>query len=370
MIIKNISVDGFKNLVGVNVSPEEKVNIICGENAQGKTNLIEAVWLMSGAKSFRSSRQTDIIGFDKDIAKIDLSFDDGQREQNISVTLQKSTKEKKILLNGVKQRSLSNLFGVLKCVVFTPEDLELSKGSPDVRRSFIDLCISQIKPQYAKTVSKYETVLAQRNTLLKNIAIGISSQSELDVWDIQLARLGAYISVLRYQYTKKLGYFAGRLYDDISKQREEMTLSYASTVFEDLENQTDYNGKMADVFLEELERSRVEDIRLGYTTVGVHRDDIIINIGSVSAKDYGSQGQNRSAALCLKLGQAYILYEETNDMPVILLDDVLSELDKSRKDFVLSQIANMQIFITCCEPIDKISGGMFLVKSGKVQRVR
>ena len=370
MIIKNISVDGFKNLSEVDISPEKKVNIICGENAQGKTNLIEAIWLMSGAKSFRSSRQTDLVGFERDIARIDLLFEDDQREQTISVTLQKSTKEKKILLNGVKQRSMSNLFGVLKCVVFTPEDLELSKGSPDIRRNFIDLCISQIKPQYAKTVSKYETVLAQRNTLLKNIAVGISNQNELDVWDIQLARLGSYISVLRYNFVRKLGLFAGRLYDEISKQREKMTLSYASTVFEDLEDQSDYNGKMADIFLCELERSRIEDIRLGYTTVGVHRDDILINIGGISARDYGSQGQNRSAALCLKLGQAYILHEETGDMPVILLDDVLSELDRSRKDFVLSQIANMQIFITCCEPIDKISGGRFLVSSGKIERVR
>lgn len=370
MIIKKISVDGFKNLCEVDISPEEKVNIICGENAQGKTNLIEAIWLMSGAKSFRTTRQTDLIGFERDIAKIDLVFNDSVREQNISVTLQKSTKEKKILLNGVKVRSLSNLFGVLKCVVFTPEDLELSKGSPDVRRSFIDLCISQIKPQYAKTVAKYETVLIQRNTLLKNIAMGISKADELDVWDIQLARLGSYISVLRYNYVKKLGLFAGGLYNEISKQREKMTLSYASTVFEDLENQTDYNGEMADIFLQELNKTRQEDIRLGFTTVGVHRDDILINIGGISAREYGSQGQNRSAALCLKLGQAYILFEETSDMPVILLDDVLSELDKSRKDFVLSQISRMQIFITCCEPIDKISGGRFLVKSGRVEKVR
>lgn len=369
MIIKKISVDGFKNLCDINISPQKKVNIICGDNAQGKTNLIEAIWLMSGAKSFRTTKQTDFIGFDKDIAKIEITFEDSQREQTISVTLQKSTKEKKILLNGVRQRSLSGLFGGLKCVVFTPEDLELSKGSPDVRRSFIDLCISQIKPQYAKTVIKYDDVLMQRNAVLKNIALGISQRNDLDIWDVQLARLGSYISLVRYQYTKKLGIFAGSLYDSISNRREKMDIYYQSSIFSDLEGLSDYGGSMANDYIVELSNHRNEDIRLGYTTVGVHRDDVIINIGGVSAKDYGSQGQNRSAALCLKLGQAYILNEEISDMPVILLDDVLSELDRSRQDFVLSQIERMQIFITCCEPIEKISGGKFLMSSGKIQRV-
>lgn len=368
MIIKKISVDGFKNLCGIDIIPQDKVNVICGENAQGKTNLIEAIWILSGAKSFRTTRQTDFIGFDKDIARIDIAFEDSQREQNISVTLFKPTKEKKILLNSVKQRSLSSLFGVLKCVVFTPEDLELSKGSPDIRRSFIDLCISQIKPQYAKTVAKYETVLMQRNALLKNIILGISTKDELDVWDNQLARLGSYISVLRYQYVKKLGIYSGGLYDDISNHREKLKLLYLSSVFRDLENRTDYGGEMTEVYLNELLKSRSEDMRLGFTTVGVHRDDVLINVGGVLAKDYGSQGQNRSAALCLKLGQAYILYDETNEMPVILLDDVLSELDKSRRDFVLGQIKNMQIFITCCEPIEKISGKKFFMAGGTVKK--
>lgn len=370
MIIKRIKADGFKNLCDIDIVPMNKVNVIYGENAQGKTNLIEAIWILSGAKSFRTTRQTDFIAFDKDLASVEIVFEDSQREQNIFVTLQKSTKEKKILLNGVKQRSLSNLFGVLKCVVFTPEDLELSKGSPEIRRSFIDLCISQIKPQYAKTVAKYENVLAQRNALLKSIAFGTSTKDELEVWDMQLARLGAYISVLRYQYTKKLGIYSGRLYDEISKNREKMEISYYSTIFDDLEEMTDYSGEMADIYLNKLINSRNEDIRLGFTSLGVHRDDVIINVGGNLARDYGSQGQNRSAALCLKLGQAYILYDETRDMPVILLDDVLSELDKSRQEFILRQIENMQIFITCCEPTDKISGGRFYMNDGRIKRVK
>ena len=366
MIITDFSADGFKNLKNVIISPAEGINIIHGENAQGKTNLIEAIWILSGARSFRGSKERDMVAFSGDYARLDLKLRDSVREQNIEAVLSKNPRERKILLNGVKQRYLSGLFGVLKCVVFTPEDLELSKGSPDNRRSFIDLCISQIKPAYSRTVAKYENVLTQRNALLKNISLGISPASDLDVWDEQMARLGAYISVLKYQYTKKLCIFARRLYDEISQGREEFELRYCSTVFSELEGREDWSGEMAAEYLELLRKNRAEDIRVGFTLAGVHRDDIAVLINGVNAKDFGSQGQNRSAALSMKLGQAYILFEETSDMPVILLDDVLSELDKSRRDFIISKLKGMQIFITCCEPVSKLKGMRFEMKNGEV----
>ena len=366
MIITEFSADSFKNLKNVNISPAEGINVIHGENAQGKTNLIEAVWICSGARSFRGSKEKDMVAFNGDFARINLKLSDNQREQNIEAVLSKNSRERKILLNGVKQRYLSGLFGILKCVVFTPEDLELSKGSPDNRRAFIDLCISQIKPAYSKTVAKYENVLLQRNALLKNIALGISSPSDLDVWDEQMARLGAYISVLKYQYTKKLCIFARRLYDEISRGRESFELKYCSTVFETLEGREDWSGEMAQEYLELLKKNRSEDIRVGFTLAGVHRDDVSVLINGIQAKDFGSQGQNRSAALSMKLGQAYILYEETGEMPVILLDDVLSELDKSRREFIISKLKGMQIFITCCEPVSKLRGKRFEMKNGEI----
>lgn len=366
MTITDFSADGFKNLKSVSITPAEGINIISGENAQGKTNLIEAIWILSGARSFRGTKEKDAIGFTEDYARLSLQLNDSMRSQEITAVLSRSPKERKITLNGVKQRYLTNLFGVLKCVVFTPEDLELSKGSPEIRRDFIDLCISQIKPAYSKTVSKYENVLVQRNALLKNISMGISTAEDLDVWDDQMARLGAYISVLKYQYTKKLGIFAGQLYDEISGGREKLTLEYSSTVFEDLEGREDWSTGLFDQYSELLQKNRAEDIRLGFTAFGVHRDDVLVKINGASAKDFGSQGQNRSAALSMKLGQAYILYEETSDMPVILLDDVLSELDRSRREFIISKLSGMQIFITCCEPITKLRGKMFTVENGKV----
>ena len=199
MYITEFSADGFKNLTDVSMNPSSGVNVIIGENAQGKTNLIEAIWMLSGARSFRGTKEKDTVGFDRDFARLRLVLSTAERENTLEAVLSRNTREKRILLNGIKQRYLSGLFGTLKCVIFTPEDLDLTKGAPDNRRSFIDLCISQIKPAYSRTSSKYENVLLQRNTLLKNIAQGISSPSDLDVWDEQMARLGAYISVIRYQ---------------------------------------------------------------------------------------------------------------------------------------------------------------------------
>ncbi len=366
MIITEFTADGFKNLKNILISPAEGVNVIHGENAQGKTNLIEAIWLLSGARSFRGSKERDMIAFDREFARLGLKLRDSCREQEIEAVITKNPRERRITLNGVKQRYLSGLFGALKCVVFTPEDLELSKGSPDNRRDFIDLCISQIKPAYSKTVAKYENVLLQRNALLKNISLGISSPADLDVWDEQMARLGAYISVLKYQYTKKLCIFAKRLYDEISNFREDFSLGYMSTVYRGLNGREDWSGEMAAEYLEMLRKNRSEDIRVGFTTAGVHRDDVGVIINGSLAKDFGSQGQNRSAALAMKLGQAFILCEETTEMPVILLDDVLSELDKSRREFIISKLSGMQVFITCCEPAGRLKGRRFEMKNGEI----
>lgn len=366
MIITEFTADGFKNLRNISISPSEGVNVIHGENAQGKTNLIEAIWILSGARSFRGTKEKDMVAFDGEFARLGLKLCDSSREQVIEAVISRNPRERKITLNGVKQRYLSGLFGALKCVVFTPEDLELSKGSPDNRRDFIDLCVSQIKPAYSKTVAKYENVLLQRNALLKNISLGISSPADLDVWDEQMSRLGAYISVLKYQYTKKLSIFAKRLYDEISNYREDFSLGYLSTVYQSLEGREDWSGEMAAEYLEMLRRNRNEDIRVGFTSAGIHRDDVGVIINGSLAKDFGSQGQNRSAALAMKLGQAFILNEETFEMPVILLDDVLSELDRSRREFIISKLSGMQVFITCCEPAGRLKGRRFEMKNGEI----
>ena len=281
-----------------------------------------------------------------------------------------NVKEKNVTLNGVKLKAPSKLFGNLDCVIFTPEDLELSKGSPENRRQFLDLSVSQIKNSYGSVISKYETLIEQRNMLLKNISYGKSKREELEVWDIQLSQLGAYISLLRYNYTKKLNMFSSRLYEEISEGKEELEFVYFSTVFSELEGRTDFAGDLAAEYLECLKNNLEEDIRAGFTQKGVHRDDLIGRINGLAVRDFASQGQHRSIALILKLSQAYILSEEIGDSPCILLDDVLSELDMSRQRFVISKIHDMQVFITCCDrniPFDEKSHGkLFNIENGKI----
>lgn len=373
MYITKLYVNGFKNLKDININPHPKLNIFCGKNAQGKTNLIESIWICSGVKSFRNTKDKSMIDINGDVSNIELGFKDMNREQIINYNMARpNVKEKNVSLNGVKLKAPSNLFGSFNCVIFTPEDLDLSKGSPDNRRKFLDLSVSQIKNSYNSVALKYENILEQRNALLKSINQGKSDKEELEVWDIQLASMGAYISLLRYNYTKKLNIFAKKLYNEISNGKEELELKYSSTVFSDLENKKDYRGEMTEKYLNNLKKSLNDDLRAGFTTKGVHRDDLIGYINGLSVRDFASQGQHRSLALILKLAQAYILTEETKEPPCILLDDVLSELDVSRQKFVISKIDNMQVFITCCDkniPFDKkTEGKLFFIEDGKIIR--
>lgn len=371
MFVTRLSVNGFKNLKNIDIVPDERLNILCGKNAQGKTNLIEAIWLCSGARSFRSTKDRRMIGDDEQTMNIELSFKNSFREQDIKLAMARpNIKEKNAFLNGVKLRSPSKLFGSLNCVIFTPEDLEISKGSPEIRRQFMDLSVSQIKNSYSQVVMKYENIIEQRNVLLKNINMGSSDVSELDVWDHQLAQMGAYITLLRYNYSKKLGAVCQRLYDEISDGREKLETEYYSTVFTRLEGRTDYSKDLAEEYMACLKNNLKEDLRAGFTLKGVHRDDLVCRINGRLVREDASQGQHRSVALVLKLAQAYILQEEIDDFPCILLDDVLSELDLSRQKFVISKIHGMQVFITCCDkniPFDENSHGkIFGIENGRI----
>ena len=369
MIITSFSADGYKNLKDISIQPHRKLNILFGNNAQGKTNILEAIYICSGARSFRSTKDKDMIDTARDAMCIELGFKDSEREQKISYRMARpNVKEKNCTLNGVKLKMPSKLFGSFGCVVFTPEDLELSKGSPDRRRQFIDLCAAQIKISYKSVTDKYEQLLDQRNMLLKSISYGRADKSELEIWDAQLSQMGAYITLLRYSCTKKLAVCTERLYSEISGGREKLELVYNSTVFSNLEGRNDYRNDLAAEYLRCLEDNRDEDIRVGFTQKGVHRDDIAAFINGLPTRDFASQGQFRSVALVMKLAQAEILTEETSEPPVFLLDDVRSELDPSRQEFVISKIDNMQVFITCCDdniPENK-TGKLYHVESGRI----
>ena len=373
MFITELSVNGFKNLKDIDIKPHKRINIFCGKNAQGKTNLIEAIWLCSGARSFRGTKDRRMIGDDMQVMEIKLGFKNSFRDQDVRFAMAKpNIKDKVAELNGVRLKAPSKLFGGLNCVIFTPEDLELSKGSPEVRRQFIDLSVSQIKNSYGSVTEKYEKLIDQRNMLLKNINFGRGRREELEMWDIQLAQMGAYISLLRFNYTKKLCKIASELYKEISGGREMLDIEYSSTVYsrDMLGAASVYTGELTERYGNILKNNIEDDLRAGFTQKGVHRDDIVCRINGNPMREDASQGQHRSAALIMKLAQAYILNEEIDDYPVILLDDVLSELDPSRQKFVISKIHDMQVFITCCDmniPFDeKQHGKIFSIEDGRI----
>lgn len=370
MIIKTIQADGFRNLKGVDISLHPKLNILCGSNAQGKTNLLEALWLCTGERSFRGAKDRELIAADGKKLALSTEFEDNRRVQTIDYSFSRNDmRNKKIALNGVNLKTPSELFGKLRCVIFTPEDLSLSKGSPDNRRSFADQSVSQLKLSYRNVVDKYKRILEQRNLQLKLISSGKSDDSMLDIWDTQLSQMGAYITMLRYNYCKKLNTTASALYDEISSGKEKLEIVYSSTVYKELEGRIDYKGDLAEEYYRKLTGSRSDDIRAGFTIHGVHRDDLLCSINGMSAKEYASQGQHRSIALIMKLSQAYILGEEMCDPPCILLDDVLSELDTARQSFVMNKIKGMQVLITCCDEslLNFDEGTVFSVSSGQIK---
>ncbi len=370
MIIDQICADGYKNLSEVNIFPDKRMNIFCGDNAQGKTNLIEAVWLCSGCRSFRGSREKEFIGFDKEFADVRLTFTDETRKQEIRFAAKKGElKEKLVTLNGVKLPLMSKLFGSFQCVVFTPDDLNLAKGAPENRRSFIDLSISQIKGSYVSALNTYNNVLAQRNALLKSFSKGGSDIDSISVWDEQLAKAGAYISVVRNTYCNMLNNYTYSLYNKLASGKENLQLYYQSTVFPDLNGKTEYEGELTELYIDKLKKNVNEDIRAGFTTTGVHRDDIITLIDGQPARYLGSQGQSRSIAIVFKLAQAEILKSEKGEYPVMLLDDVMSELDGGRQRFILNSIENMQVLVTCCDDrflSDMTGGKVFRVNKGRI----
>ena len=350
MIIERVSADGYKNLSEVDISPCRGINLILGDNAQGKTNLIEAIWLCTGCRSFRGTRDKDFIGFEKDKCEVSVDFADSRRTQSISFLIRKGNiKDKTIKHNGVPVPLLSKLFGILSCVVFTPEDLSIAKGSPDKRRSFVDLSASQIKHSFVWALNKYENVLSQRNALIKDISFGSGDPSQLEIWDEQLAATGAYISVVRDTYIRSLASYASVLYRELTKGNERLGLVYQSSVYKSLDGSTDHSGELKRIYLERLREGIKDDIKAGYTLTGIHRDDLGIFINDLPVREFGSQGQQRSAAIVLKAAQARLVAEQSGEAPVMLLDDVLSELDPSRQSFVLDNAHGMQVFITACD---------------------
>jgi DNA replication and repair protein RecF len=364
MRVNSVELNNFRNISALSLEANDGVNVIYGENAQGKTNILEGIWLFTGCKSFRGAKDNELIRFGEDFARLKLSFADNTRDKRTDITIG-NNKKKNISLNGVPLKSSAELIGSFYAVIFSPSHLSLIKDGPSERRRFIDTALCQLKPSYAESLARYKHTLLQRNALLKDIFLNSQLYDILDTLDIQLAEYSARVVSERMKYIDILSQHSKEIYSGISENREEISVKYSRT---DIDKGSSISD-LRDIELQNLKNSRKEDVIYKVTSVGPHRDDLEILINNVSARSFGSQGQQRSCALALKLGESEIIKSVTGETPVALLDDVMSELDEKRQDYVLNHINDRQVFLTCCDPsqVLRLCGGKsFLIKGGEI----
>jgi DNA replication and repair protein RecF len=343
MIIHTLELSSYRNYSKTAVVFGEKINVFVGENAQGKTNLLEAIYVVSLAKSHRTQKDKEMIGFEEPFARIHAKAEKRTGEVELDIIL--SAKGKKGKINGLEQRRLSDYVGTLNVVMFAPEDLDLVKGSPQVRRRFIDMELGQISPVYLNNLSLYGKILKQRNVLLKNMQQKRSQNyAMVDVLTEQLIDKAAFVMKKRAEFISRLEEWATPIHQSISRGKEVLTLSYIPSIeVSDIENMS----KIKEDLFKAYEMKRETEVRRGTTLFGPHRDDVSFSVNGLDVQSYGSQGQQRTTALSVKLAEIDLIYAEIGDYPILLLDDVLSELDNYRQSHLLEAIqARVQTFVT------------------------
>lgn len=339
MRINRIKLVNFRNYSLLELNLGEGLNVLVGENAQGKTNLLEAIFLCAFGRSHKMSRDSDLIKYTEDSSYIGLDIDGYTGSRKIEVKLHRG-ETKKVLLDTNPIGRSGELLGVLNAVMFSPEDLSLVKEGPMMRRRFMDMELSQLNPSYYYRLQQYNLALKQRNALLKE-SIKPFAPGLLAMWDEQLANLGDSIINTRKPFIDELAEIAGDLHQKISEGRETLQIAYEPDI------SAAPGISLHDTIIEALSRSALEDMRRGFTTIGPHRDDIAISINQTDARVFGSQGQQRTAALSLKLSELEIMKRHKNEPPVLLLDDVLSELDDKRQRMLVKSIDGVQVLLTC-----------------------
>lgn len=361
MYINRLQMMNYRNYEVLDIELCKNVNVFMGNNAQGKTNILEAIYYCAFAKSHRTSRDKELITWDKDIAYVSVSVTKKRLDKKIEINILKDGK-KAIKINKIKISKIGELFGVFNVVMFSPEDLKIIKDSPGIRRRFIDMELCQLNSNYYYNLVQYNKVLNERNVILKNRNL---SDDIIDIYDIQLSEFGNNIIRDRLSYINELNKYGDEIHKDITSKKEEILFRYESTI-KDLSN-------LKESFYNQLVKNRQRDRERGLTSVGPHRDDFTVLINNVDVKSYGSQGQQRTAILTIKFASLKIIKEVTGEYPVLLLDDVLSELDFSRKRYILSTIGEIQTVITCTGIEDLSSyldekSKVFKVKDGDIKR--
>lgn len=355
MIFRKLTLENFRNFEYETFEFDRGMNVIYGQNAQGKTNILEALWCFTGAKSFRGSKDSELVRFGCDKARIILNYFDDSREQECIINIEKG---RSAVLNGVEYPLASGLAGKICSIVFSPNDLNIVKDGPLNRRKFTDTAICQLYPAYIGVSRRYLKALDQRNSILKNLKFNPNMEEFIEDFEKELADCGSSIISYRKRYIENLNKYLPEIYRGLSDGKENISAEYETTAYE---NKQDYALQ--------LRKSRYEDMQSLSTSIGPHRDDINIKINGISARSFGSQGQKRSTALALKLSESAVISEITGKTPVALLDDVMSELDTSRQNYILNHIKDRQVFITCCDVANTknlLSGKIFEIENGRL----
>lgn len=339
MYIKKVKLENFRNYDNLEIEFKKDFNLIYGDNAQGKTNILESIYLCAIGRSFQTNKDSELIKIGKEKAKIEIDYVRKDREGKINIEIED---KKTFFINGIKQKKLSDIIGKINLVLFYPDNINIIKGSPADRRKFLDIMISQLKPNYIHILNRYLKTLEQRNIYLKQIKFDNKSKDMLEIWDERLADLSNQIYIYRNEYIQKIKEKIKDIHNKITncgKQDEEIEISYISS------------GKTKEEYYKDLIKNRENDIRKGFTSTGSHRDDFEILINNKKVNIYGSQGQARTSVLSLKLAELEIINDEIDEEPILLLDDFMSELDENRRNNLTKAIKNNQVFITCTDKI-------------------
>ena len=336
MWIENLKINNFRNYKNQEINLNKNINIFYGENAQGKTNIIESIFLSSIGKPFRASKDSELIKFGESLAKIEINFQKSDRNGNIKIEI---GNKKNIFINEIKIKKLSDLLGNIHTVIFTPDDIDILKGGPQNRRKFLDIMISQLRPNYMHVYQLYKKTLEERNNYLKKIKVENAKEDLLEIWDEQLIKYAKIIADYRNEFMEKIKNKIKNIHNSITENREEIKIEYKT----DCLNKNKYQ--------EFLKERRKLDIIKGYTTKGIHRDDFEVYLNDILVNVYGSQGQHRTAVLSLKISELQVINDEIGENPILLLDDFMSELDEKRRKNFLENIKDTQVIITCTDKL-------------------
>ena len=361
MYIESVQLKNFRNYDSLELDLAQGTNIFYGNNAQGKTNILEALYLCGTTKSHKGSRDKDMIQFGKDESHIRMMVKRDELSYRIDMHLKKN-KAKGVAINGLPIRKASELFGVVNLVFFSPEDLNIIKNGPGERRRFLDLELCQLDKIYLTDLASYNHIVNQRNKLLKDLSVQPSLKDTLDIWDMQMAQYGENIIEKRKCFVEKINHVITETHGSITNGKENLQIRYEP-------------GVKGNTLYDELKKNRDRDLRMGSTMAGPHRDDIGFYNHDIDIRRYGSQGQQRTAALSLKLSEIDLVKEAIKDVPVLLLDDVLSELDSSRQKQLLDNINGIQTMITCTGLDEFVENrfhidSVYKVTNGTIERSR